>query len=96
MTIYIKPANHDSEPPPTKTDLQAWENRKGAILAPDYVTFLQRYNGGFIYPLAFFVTYPNDHPYFDEYDETTRLNYLYPWSQFEKDNDFIQPWNQLE
>lgn len=96
MTVYIKPASIHPKASPTKTDVQAWETRKGLKLPPDYLHLLTVCNGGFVFPFKFAVTYPDDHPFFDEYNETTRLDYLYPWSQFVTDNDAIQPWNQKE
>lgn len=94
MTVYIKPLSAGPETPPDQQTLQEWQARTGLILAADYISFLERYNGGFVYPLELPVTYPDDHPYFDEYEATTQLDHLYAWSGLVHKNSFLQPWDQ--
>lgn len=96
MATYVKPSTRGEEPPPNDETIAQWEAEYGLQLPPDYRIFLLRYNGGFVYPLKFPGGYPADHPYYEENNELTLLDCLYPWLEFLEHNGFKQFWNQRQ
>lgn len=79
------------------TEIQAWEADSGRILPDDYKSFMVRHNGGFVFPEFFALNYPAGHAIYDELQQSTRIEDIFNWKMFEKENAFeINDWNPQE
>jgi len=80
--------------PPSTEEFRDWENDNHK-LPETYLRFMTAFDGGFIYPNAFYHNTKDPDDWLDDVDDITHLSHLYSWSAFKKEQSYShQAWGQ--
>lgn len=87
MERHIHALLTDDQTPFAKEEIDLWQ-QENVKLPTDYLDFMIKFNGGFIYPDMFRHNVDDPDDWLDDVDDPTQLNHIYSWHEFVKKQSY--------